>query len=176
MVCVWIAGCGGGCGGSIAAGEDPPAEQAGGDDSTSETSAAQEPVAAPVDPGPPPVLRVVGEPDRHDRTVAIRIENRGTEPAELAGTVGLERREGSAWSAVDAVALDLRYSCADEAPACVTLAPGGAYLPPPWRGVLGDAQCDCERCAPAPAGDYRIVVRSCDRAHAIAGDEFALGD
>lgn len=177
-LCVWMAGCGGGCGGSSVVGdEDPPSEQAGGDDSTSEGS--ERPVtapAAPVDPGPPPVLRVVGEPDAHDRAVALRIENRGTEAAELAGAVTLERRDGDAWAAVDGVSLGLRYSCEDPAPECVTLAPGGTYLPPPWLGVVGDAQCDCLRCAAAPAGEYRFVVRSCNQAHTAEGESFALTD
>lgn len=175
-LCVVFAGCGGGCGGStVGPGEDPPSEQAGGDDSTSEgpSEGAASP-SAPVDPGPPPVLRVAGEPDPHDRLVALRIENRGAEAAELAGTVTLERRAGETWSPVEGVSLDLRFSCEDPAPECVTLAPGGIYLPPPWRGVIGDAQCDCERCAAAPAGDYRVVVRSCNQAHAVESEAFAL--
>ena len=79
-------------------------------------------------------------------------------------------------AAVDGVSLGLRYSCEDPAPECVTLAPGGTYLPPPWLGVVGDAQCDCLRCAAAPAGEYRFVVRSCNQAHTAEGESFALTD
>lgn len=177
-LCVWFAGCGGGCGGStVASDEDPPSEQAGGDDSTSEgTTDSVAAPAAPVDPGPPPVLRVLGEPDAHDRLVALRIENRGAEAAELSGTVALERRDGDTWAPLQGVSLDLRFSCEDEPPECLTLAPGGIYLPPPWRGMIGDAQCECERCAAAPAGDYRFVVRSCNEAHAVQSESFALAD
>lgn len=129
---------------------------------------------APVDPGPPPVLRVAGVPAEHGRQVAIRVENRGDADAEISPDVGLQVRDGDSWSDVDSVDLHLRYSCEDEIPECVTLAPGGTYLPPPWLSMIGDAQCECAECRPAPAGEYRFVVRSCNRAHVIEGESFRI--
>lgn len=173
VLCVWIAGCGGGCGGATATPADDPTEpRAAGDDS--HAAPPTEAADPPVEPGPRPVLRVVGQPDPHSRSVALRIENRGAENAELSGAVALQRRSGEAWSDVEGTSLDLRFSCEDAAPECVTLAPGAIYLPPPWMGLVGDAQCLCERCAPAPAGEYRLVVRSCSRAHTVEGEPFTI--
>lgn len=170
--CFWIAGCGGGCGGALETGEGQPPPEQTPTDQAAESPADEPPVSAePVDPGPRPVLRVVGEPAPHERTVAIRIENRGSEPVELAGTIGLQRQEGSTFEDVSAN-LDLRFSCEERAPECVTLAPGAAYLPPPWLARLGDAQCECDECAVAPGGTYRFVIRSCNGAHTIEGQAF----
>lgn len=172
-LCALFAGCGGGCGGAPEAGEDDPAvaETGGGDGESSETpEPAPEPV---VDPGPPPVLRVLGQPDEHEARVAIRVENRGAEVAELGNRVDLQRRAGDAWEDVSAV-IHLRYSCDDPVPDCVTLAPGGTYLPPAWTGDIGDAQCACEECGPAEAGEYRFVVHSCNGAHAIESAAFTF--
>lgn len=167
LVCLCIAGCGGGCGGP---GEpDPQIEAASGGETAGDPERRSEVI---VDPGPPPVLRVVGEPDAHSRRVAIRIENRGREATQLAGSIELQRLAGDTWSDMARVHLDLRYSCDDEAAECVTLAPGATYLPPEWLGTIGDSQCACERCAPAEAGTYRFVVRSCDGAHTVAGQSF----
>lgn len=165
---LWAAGCGGGCSGGTGGASDDvvesePREASGGE------RAEPEP---PVDPGPPPVLRVSGEPDAHDGTVVMRIENRGTEAAEIAGAVVLQRQRGESFEDVEGVSLDLRFSCGEAAPECVTLAPGAVYLPPPWLGTEGDAQCDCERCATAEPGTYRLVVQSCNRGHTIEGDPF----
>lgn len=173
-VCALVVGCSGGCSGaSESTTEEPSAaspEGSGGEGSA--RGGGQSDV--PVDPGPPPTLRVTGIPSAHGRSVAVRIENRGTAAAELARGLSVQRRaEGVAWSEVGA-SLDLRYSCEDEAPECVTLAPGAAYLPPPWLGTLGDAQCACERCAAAEAGTYRFVVRSCNGAHVLEGEPFEL--
>lgn len=173
VLCVWIAGCGGGCGGATAAPADDPTEHRAGADDTRPTprEAVAEP---PVEPGPRPVLRVLGEPDPHSRSVALRIENRGTENAELSGVVGLQRRSGEAWADVEHVSLDLRFSCEDPVPECVTLAPGAIFIPPPWLGGAEGDQCACERCVPASAGEYRLVVRSCSRAHTIESEPFAI--
>jgi len=119
-------------------------------------------------------VRAGGEPDQHTRVVGIRIENRGDETTQLAGSVGLQYRSADARSDADAVHLDLRYSCEDEAAECVTLAPGAIYLPPAWLGTIGDAQCTCTRCAAAEAGTYRFVVRSCSGAHTVEGEPFEL--
>jgi len=172
LLCLWAAGCGGGCSGSSAPPADPGPDPApGAEEGTGgeDRAGAAEP---PVDPGPEPVLRVTGEPSGHAPRVAIRIENRGDEAAELATALGLQRRAGEAWRDVEPVELALRFSCEDPVPDCVTLAPGAVYLPPPWLGTTGEAQCECAECGPAEPGEYRFVVRSCSRAHAVAGEPF----
>jgi len=175
LLCLCVAGCGGGCGGASDTPDDPVSGRgAGGDRASSTEESPPEDPPEPVDPGPPPVLRVAGVPAEHGREVAIRVENRGDAEAEISPEVALQVRDGDAWSDVDEVDLRLRYSCEDEVPECVTLAPGGTYLPPPWLGVLGDAQCACERCVAAPAGEYRFVVRSCSRAHVVEGERFRI--
>jgi hypothetical protein len=118
------------------------------------------------------VLAVEAEPARYGREVTLRVANRGQEPAALRGEVLLEREGPDGFAPLDDVALDLRYACGEAAPECVTLAPGATYIPPPWLGRQGDAQCGCEGCAPAPAGTYRFVVQSCDGAHRVEGAPF----
>jgi hypothetical protein len=167
-----FAGCGNGCSGST---EEAPAPSHG---STAQTEASgqESPPEMPphaVDPGPPPELRVTGERARHGREVTIRIENRGAQ-TRVAGQLVLQRERDGTWATENGVQLDLRFSCHDEAPDCVTLAPGAVYLPPSWLGTIGDSQCLCERCVPAPSGTYRFLVTSCGGAHVIEGEPFDL--
>lgn len=164
-----LTGCGGCSGASEAAG---PAASSTQRTEASGGGAAPE-AAAPGEPGPPPVLRITGTPEP-DRRVAIRVENRGTESAELRGSLGLQRLRGDRWEDARAASLELRWSCEDEAPRCVTLAPGAVLLPPEWLGTSGDAQCRCARCSPIEAGTYRFVATSCDGAHTIEGEPFEL--
>ncbi len=167
-----VGGCSGGCSGPSE--ETTPTStatqrtEASGDEHAGDTI----PEAA-ADPGPAPVLRVIGETDRHDRQVAIHVENHGAEPAELRSRLTLQRREGERWTDLR-TRIDLRFSCEEEASECVTLAPGAEYIPPPWLGTDGDAQCVCTRCGPAPAGTYRFVATSCNGAHTALGEPFEL--
>jgi len=173
FVCLCIAGCGGGCGSANGEPVDDDSvadEQSGGETRVPPPRESEE----IIDPGPAPVLRVVGEPNAHTRAVGIRIENRGDESTEIAGTLELWRLTDGVWRAEGSVQLDLRYSCEDEVAACVTLAPGATYLPPEWLGSVGRSQCACEGCAAAPAGSYRYVVRSCNRAHSVEGVPFEI--
>lgn len=169
-----FAGCGGGCSGST---EETPSSSRGSTSQT-EASGSESPPQMPppaVDPGPPPVLRVTGEEERHGRAVTIRIENRGPQ-TRLAGRLVLQRERDGTWATENGAHLDLRFSCRDEAPECLSLAPGAVYLPPPWLGTIGDAQCVCTRCAPAPAGTYRFVATSCSGAHVLEGDPFEISN
>ncbi len=120
-----------------------------------------------------PTVQVVAEVDSYAQRVSLRVENRGTATTELSGRVELERREGDQWQAVD-VRLHLRDGCNGDSIECLTLAPGAVFIPPPWLGMLGDAQCTCEQCSSAPAGSYRFVVRSCSGAHPVAGEPFEV--
>jgi len=175
LAALTVAGCGGGCSG--------PSEARATSSSTQRTEAsgaeARDEPAIEADPGPVPVLRITGAVDRYDRSVDLRVENRGTEEVELRARLAVEKQGGGGWEAAPA-GLSLRDSCAAEAPACITLAPGAVYIPPAWTGKLGagqdDAQCACEGCERAPAGTYRVVVTSCSGAHRVEGEPIVLPD
>lgn len=162
-------GCGGGCSG--ASDEHPRGERSPRTEASGGEGHAEPAIAA--DPGPVPVLRLRGEVDRFERRVAISVENHGTEAIELRTALALQKEDGDSWDDVSA-SLALRDTCAAETSECITLAPGAVYIPPAWTGQLGDAQCDCERCARAPAGTYRLVVTSCSGAHRVEGEPIVL--
>jgi hypothetical protein len=166
-----LAGCGG------CSGPSEESSPASGTTQRTEASGSESPSAGvpaqPVDPGPVPVVRITGTPDL-DRHVAIRVENHGAEETQLRGALTLQRQNGEAWEAASSAGIDLRYSCEDQAPECVTLAPGAVLIPPAWLGTWGDAQCVCTRCGPAEAGTYRFVATSCSGAHTIEGEPFDL--
>lgn len=159
-----VAGCSGGCSG---ASEETPATASA---QRTEASGGETPTVA-AEPGPVPVLRIAGAVDRYDRSVALRVENRGTEQIELRSALALQQQDGEGWGEVSA-RLALRDSCSADAPECITLAPGAVYIPTAWKAKLGDAQCgDGEA---APAGTYRVVVTSCSGAHQVEGEPIAL--
>ncbi len=60
------------------------------------------------------------------------------------------------------------------AQACVELAAGTQLVPVPWSGMSCSSQCNklCDKNAPLPAGDYRLVVTSCDGATTYTGPAF----
>lgn len=147
------------CGGS----ETPGAEQG--------SSASQEGTEneTPVDPGPPPVVQLRGEPNR-DGQVEITLENHGDSPVRIAADLTLER----AGQPVDGVTLALRPNCETVASECVELIPGAAFHPPAWLGTMGASQCACENCDRVEPGEYRLVARTCNRAHRVEGAPFAL--
>jgi hypothetical protein len=161
-----------GCGACSGAPEEPP-ESASSTPRT-EASGGEATRDPSIDPGPVPVLGIHGTVDRYDRSVSLRVENRGDEEVALRAALALERQRGSTWESVDAT-LALRDSCDADVPACVRLAPGAVFFPPAWRAVLGDAQCGCEQgCTTAPAGVYRLVVTSCSGAHRVEGEPIVL--
>jgi len=136
--------------------------------------AAAEPGDPPPDPGPAPTLAVRGEPEPGG-VVHVIVENHGREPVVLAATLEIEREEPGGWAAVEGIAgLSLRRSCEESGEECLTLVPGAELHPPAWLGTIGDAQCICTRCAPAPEGRYRFVVATCDGEHRVEGEAFSL--
>lgn len=170
--CVAIAGCGGGCSGSV----DEEPSTSGSAAQRTEASGGERDDEQPTpqaDPGPPPEVVVTAEVDGHSRQVTPRVANHGDQ-TQLASAFVVERRRDDGWTAVEDVDLSLRFSCDEVAPDCVTLAPGAVFIPPPWLGMIGDAQCICEHCRRAEAGTYRFVVRSCGGGHAVAGEPFEL--
>ena len=93
----------------------------------------------------------------------------------------LERLDGSSWHRVEDVgAVWLRDSCAPHGDA-VFWANGAdecvdfhtPFRAPAWLGTIGDAQCVCEKCVPAPAGTYRWVAHECAGAE-VPGEPFEL--
>lgn len=117
-------------------------------------------------------VKVTAEPGRY-REVAISIEAHGPGAVRLSPVVRVERAVGEGFE--QAAELSLRADCATQAPECVELAPGAELVPPPWTGALGDAQCACDDCSPAPRGRYRFVVTTCEGGHRVESEPFTLG-
>lgn len=151
----------------------PAAQQEGIPDRPApEPEVAEEP---PRPAGPRPTLAIVGTPAAVGQHVAISITNRGSSAAELGASLAIEvERDGTFVATEQASALTLRYDCAHDAPACLTLAPGAELLPPEWLGTWGDMQCICTRCGPVEPGTYRFVVTTCDGAHRVEGTPFTI--
>ncbi len=127
-------------------------------------------------PTPAPTgVRIAAQPGRY-REVGIALEAHGPGTVRLRRDVAVERAAGEGFERVAAEGLTLRPDCATEAPECIELAPGAELAPPPWTGVLGEAQCDCDDCRPAPPGRYRFVVTTCDGAHRIESAPFAIAN
>lgn len=109
------------------------------------------------------------------RNVSIAVANAGSGPVRLESQLRVERLDDGEWEEVDAVhGLLLRADCRSPQAECVSLVPGAELYPPDWLGMFGDAQCDCTRCGPAPAGTYRFVAHSCDGDRVYRGESFAL--
>lgn len=111
-----------------------------------------------------PRVALTLEPTSGARGMGLRIENTtpGDWPAHLRAEIVVEREVGGRWEPVSVAGLRLRATCDASTDRCVTLPVRGSLSIVPWTGMLGDAQCDCTRCAPAPAGRYRFVVNACD--------------
>jgi hypothetical protein len=97
------------------------------------------------------------------REIGLRITNddRGDFPASIRPEIEVETNVGGTWRHASVAGFRVRANCLDAAASCVTLAPRQSVDVVAWTGMLGDGQCDCTRCAPAPAGRYRFVVTSC---------------
>jgi hypothetical protein len=79
------------------------------------------------------------------------------------------------WADVS-VDLDTGYKLVqcDTKPDCLDLAAGAKLSPRPWTGMSCSSQCThaCDKNAPRPAGEYRLVVTSCDGNATFAGPSF----
>jgi hypothetical protein len=150
---------------------EPPAEATEGTAPPAPTAAPPPPASVP---GPAPVLSVTGTPATVGQHVAISVVNRGPSAAELGTAIAIEVEHDGAFVPTDRGGLTLRYDCAQEPPACVTLAPGAELIPPEWLGTWGDVQCVCTRCGPVEPGTYRFVVTTCDGAHRVEGTPFTM--
>lgn len=60
--------------------------------------------------------------------------------------------------------------------ACITLAAGATLAPVPWSGMSCSSQCNatCDKNAPLAAGDYRLVLTSCDGKQTFTGPVFKM--
>jgi hypothetical protein len=146
---------------------------------------------------PVPAEPVPGEPAPHDSAdivvtgmdasgrLATTIENRSSAAIELRRALRLDREEGAAFVPFAGVeAIWIRPDCevrdgvvfwAGGGDECVTVAPGETFEAPAWFGTIGDAQCACERCVPAPSGRYRLSARACGTDVWFEGTPFELG-
>jgi hypothetical protein len=66
----------------------------------------------------------------------------------------------------------LLSGCGDIKDTCITVAT--KIEPVPWTGMSCSSQCNktCDKNAPLAAGDYRLVVKTCDDGKPIAGPSF----
>jgi hypothetical protein len=156
---------------------EPPATEA--QPSARSESEATDRLAAPAtaeSAGPPsaaPILAFVATPGVDG--VSLSIANHGTSDVSLRASVAVEIESAGSFAAAPSTStLTLRYDCAHEADRCVTLAPGAELVPPSWLGTWGDMQCECTRCGPVEAGNYRLVVSTCDGAHRVESNAFAM--
>lgn len=108
-------------------------------------------------------LTLVPVPVAGSRAVGLRVVN--DDPSDFSARVRpeveVEREVNGRWERVGVAGFQLRARCDRDVRECVTLAPRSAITVVPWTGMLGDGQCVCTRCAPAPAGRYRFVVNTC---------------
>jgi hypothetical protein len=126
-------------------------------------------------------VTLVATPIAGGRSVGLRVVNDdpGDFPARLRAEVQVEREVGGRWERVGTAGLRLRARCEDAASDCVTLERDTELVVVPWSGMLGDAQCECTRCAPAPAGRYRFVATTCQECQGplvFASAPFTLPD
>lgn len=126
-------------------------------------SMAQERPAIPEVRCTPVTLTAEVRVARGARSVALRVTNddRGDFPARINAEVVVEREVNGAWVRAGVAGMRVRSNCRDAATECVTLAPHESIEVVPWQAMLGDGQCECTRCANAPAGRYRFVVTTC---------------
>ncbi|NOY91381.1 MAG: hypothetical protein GXP55_09230 [Deltaproteobacteria bacterium] len=149
-----------------------PLVATGGTNTTTEPSEVAD-VEPPAPADAPLDIRVRGELAEGGAVTAVVEVHGGT--ARLARTIGVEREVDGRFEPVGSVAgLELRADCQTPAPECVEIVVGAELRPPPWLGTLGDAQCICTRCAPAPAGTYRFVLTSCDGRQRVESPAFEL--
>lgn len=152
-------------------------ERESANDQRSEETGGEDRPPPDVDPGPRPEAELQVDVDP-DGQVELRLENRGADPIEMWGEVEIEHRRGDAWQAVQGTSLQLRVDCDTEPSECIDLVAGAVFIPPPWLGVrAGEGrrpQCECADCPRVEAGAYRLVARSCTRAHRIESEPFAL--
>jgi hypothetical protein len=98
------------------------------------------------------------------RGMGLRVVNvdPGDFDAHMHREVHVQREVNGRWEDVSVAGLYLRARCEGTTPDPVTIPRDGSLTIVPWDGMQGDAQCDCTRCAPAPAGRYRFYVVAWD--------------
>lgn len=112
-------------------------------------------------------VRIDLVPLTQGRGMGLRVTNvdPGDFTAHLQSSIVVEQEIGGRWQRVGVAGLLLRTRCEDTPDTCISLTRDSSITVVPWDGMLGDAQCVCTRCAPAPAGRYRFVIQSCHCQH-----------
>ncbi len=132
----------------------------------------------PTHAGTPPAVSITnGKPG------AFTLEARSAVKLRLLASI--EGLRGGTWSDVSksfdlGAGYRLVAQCETRRPekpaaqACIALAAGGKLAPVPWSGMSCSSQCngDCDKNVPLPAGDYRLVVTTCDGATTFTGPAF----
>jgi len=177
--CVLLLACGAGRTpaepAQLAASEPPPAVATGASGTTESDGPVAHAVPAAVPAVADPTLEIRLRAEPLERTITPVVEVLGG-TARLAKTIGVEREVNGHFQRVTGIAsLELRSDCQSRAPDCIEIVAGAELRPPHWTGMLGDAQCICTRCAPAPAGTYRFVLHTCDGAQQVESDPFTVG-
>jgi hypothetical protein len=97
------------------------------------------------------------------------------EPVKLQTIATIEGLRSGKWTPIS-VDLGEGYKlldhCEAKPPPCVAV--NGTLTPPPWTGMSCSSQCndECDKNAPVSAGEYRLVVKTCDGASTITGPSF----
>ncbi len=106
--------------------------------------------------------------------VEIVVGNHDSSEVRLEDQLEVERYKDGGWQSFGAQDVRLRYSCETKIDGCVELLPGVQLYPPPWQAASGPSQCRSRVNAPAPAGRYRFIAKSCDRTFVVFGEPFQL--
>jgi hypothetical protein len=100
---------------------------------------------------------------------------------KLRTLAAIEGRRDGAWIDVSAGfdsgdGYRLIARCDARPGACVTLAAGATLAPVPWSGMSCSSQCNhtCDKNAPLAAGEYRLVLTSCDGKRTFVGPVFQM--
>lgn len=152
-------------------------------ESAIERDPATKPTASTTTSAPPttPAIEVRVHRDAN-QWFDIEVANVGHTSVSLSGTLDVEQLGDGGWSSVLYKDVSLALDCSKAT--CTTIAPGATLHPGAWwtatNGCIQDP-CACEdggACvvdclsAPAPAGKYRIVARSCDGKTRSESDAF----
>lgn len=163
--CLWIALAFTSCGGEPGPTRpEPPAADTA--EATRPTEERAQPTTVPSGTqasSAPPTLAFVATTSFDG--VALSVANHGTSDVALRTSVAMEVETNGVFAAgPSGAALALRYDCEHAQDDCVTLAPGGELLPPSCASSS----------VPTEPGSYRLVVTTCDGAHRVESNAFAL--
>jgi hypothetical protein len=108
---------------------------------------------------------------------AIDIVNVSASTMSLRGRLIVERKRDGSWIETPVVFQAIESCDGNDAPECVTLAPGARIRPVAWSGYTCSGQCTrpCRSNHYNGPGEFRFVVQSCDRTRRYTSQPFHLG-